>query len=286
MILASGWARFTRRVALRHVLADRESRKAFKAALGGRVSDERTADELVELKLRPLQGHSVWIRAGTSDPQVLLDTFVHGFHRPPPLPLSKVSRIWDLGSNIGLTMIDLALRFPCAEIVGVELDANNAQLGSRNVSPWSDRCRTVEAAIWPTEEDLYYRRWPGSEYGSAVVPVAQWDSPVADLPTRAMSLNTLLRSHGDEKPVDYVKMDIEGAERFVLRENTEWASWVACISVELHPPYTLRECVRDLENTGFRATVNRERPPCVVGVKSARGADLLPDSAKRSKRNS
>lgn len=269
--MACKWARLKRPVALHRIFADRDSRKVFQAAFTGRTR-ARSTDKLLELKLRGLRGQSVWIRAGTSDPQVLFDVFVNLYHRPPPIPPGEVSRVWDLGSNIGLTMIDFALLFPHAEILGVELDASNADLGRRNLAPWSNRCRIIEAAVWPSEAGVLYRRWPGSEYGSAVVHVAQWDSPLADLQARSVSLNSLLSAHGGERLVDYVKMDIEGAERFVLQKNTEWADSVGCISVEPHTPYTLQECVRDLENLGFRATVTRERPPCVVGRRSTAGA--------------
>ena len=60
---------------------------------------------------------------------------VHYYHGPSPMSRATVSR-WDLRSNVGLTMIDRALLFPCAKIVGV-VDAHNAALGRRNVAPWS-----------------------------------------------------------------------------------------------------------------------------------------------------
>jgi hypothetical protein len=67
----------------------------------------------------------------------------------------------------------------------------------------------------------------------------------------AISLNTMLARFGG--PVDYVKMDIEGSEREVLRTNTEWAAAVRSLKVEVHEPYTVGNCVRDLEALGFRA---------------------------------
>jgi hypothetical protein len=76
----------------------------------------------------------------------------------------------------------------------------------------------------------------------------------------AVSLNTLL-----DDPVDYLKVDIEGAEREVLRQNTGWAERVRCIKVEVHAPYTAEECAHDLTQLGFLATIDRRPPGSVLG---------------------
>jgi hypothetical protein len=46
-------------------------------------------------------------------------------------------------------------------------------------------------------------------------------------------------------------MDVEGAERELLRVGTAWVREVGCIKVEVHPPYNLAECGADLESLGF-----------------------------------
>ncbi len=50
----------------------------------------------------------------------------------------------------------------------------------------------------------------------------------------AFSLDTLLARHTGPVVVDYVKMDIEGAEQRVLREHTDWTRHVRSIKVEVH----------------------------------------------------
>jgi DNA primase len=51
--------------------------------------------------------------------------------------------------------------------------------------------------------------------------------------------------------VAFVKMDIEGAERAVLRDAAGWAPLVDALSVEVHPPYDLARCRADVEALGF-----------------------------------
>jgi hypothetical protein len=66
--------------------------------------------------------------------------------------------------------------------------------------------------------------------------------------------------------IDFLKMDIEGAEAQVLRVNTDWARRVRCIKVEVHGPYTVEDCVRDLQALGFTARPDRKHPAGVVGL--------------------
>ena len=83
--------------------------------------------------------------------------------------------------------------------------------------------------------------------------------------TTAITLNTLLARTGNPPRIDFVKMDIEGTERSVLREKTEWAQRVQCIKAELHRGYTKAECIADLERLGFRAREDMSHNLCVVG---------------------
>jgi Methyltransferase FkbM domain len=76
--------------------------------------------------------------------------------------------------------------------------------------------------------------------------------------TRAYSLNTIFEQHFRDCPVDYVKMDIEGAERTVLKHNTDWVTKVKAISVEVHSPYVPSECRDDLKALGFEARIWNE----------------------------
>ena len=211
--------------------------------------------------LRQLDGGRVEIRRGTTDPVVVSTTFVGRFHIPPR-GLDDPRLIWDLGANIGLTMADLAHRYPQAEIVGVEMDRDNAEVARRNVGAWDARCEVLQGAVWPEDGEVHYRSEHGHEDGVSISEEGGSTAP-------AISLNTLLRRTG---PPDYVKMDIEGAEEAVLGENTEWARAVRCIAVECHQPYSLERCLGDLEALGFdvyplRRSLRRRAQDCAVGVR-------------------
>ncbi|HWH45291.1 MAG TPA: FkbM family methyltransferase [Thermoleophilaceae bacterium] len=221
--------------------------------------------EPVEVPLRPLGGARVAVRPGGQDPIVVQDTFVARYHLPPPGSVPGGARvIWDLGSNIGLTAADMAVRYPSARVFAVELDPANAAMCERNLASWADRVEVVGAGVWVEDGELRFSRAPGRELEARVEAVAEGGEATETAP--ALSLDTLLERSGGGR-VDYVKMDIEGAEREVLRRNTGWAASVGAIKVECHDPYSVEECVEDLRALGFDARRDHSHWACAAGVR-------------------
>lgn len=222
---------------------------------------------VVRMRLRPLGGRTVLLRPSTSDVDTVWGTFAGLYHRPPDeVDGAGVRLIWDLGSNIGLTMADLALRHPQARVIGVELDPENAALARSNTSPWSDRCEVVEAAVWPEDGHLHYVRLPGATSGHYVTSAALDADPAVTL-AHSVSPQSLLALSGPDATVDYVKVDIEGAEAELLRERTDWAQRVRSMKVEVHAPYTVEECRSDLDALGFQTRADPRQAACVIGVR-------------------
>ena len=110
------------------VTADRRSLRTW-ARLSAIPVHEGSGGRGVNVRLRPLGGRPVALRPSTSDADTVWGTFARRYHLPPP-ELTGVRRIWDPGANIGLTMADLARRYPDACVLGVELDADNAAPGA------------------------------------------------------------------------------------------------------------------------------------------------------------
>jgi FkbM family methyltransferase len=149
--------------------------------------------------------------------------------------------------------------YPEAHVLGVELDGDNVALARQNVAEWEDRCQLIHAAVWPTDGEVHYRGW-----GSGTSNFQVTGGEGASVP--AVSLNTLMAT--SERPVDYLKIDIEGAERPVLREHTDWAANVRSLKVELHGDYSVAECEADLRALGFTTRVDPHYAACVIGVRA------------------
>lgn len=243
--------------------ADAAGRRTLRRLLTEAGRANASSRELVELRLRSLGSHPFRVRRGTSDAEVVCETFLEGYHLPPegcrrPSPML----IWDLGANIGSTMAHMAALYPEARIIGVELDAENAALCRANVAPWAARCEVIEGAVWPEDGPISYVGEHGDEYGYRV----QQGGATGRTAT-AISPATLLARSGAPLQVDYVKMDIEGAERAVLRDGGGWADRVRCIKVELHAPYTVQACEADLRRLGFTVASDGTHWASVVGTR-------------------
>jgi FkbM family methyltransferase len=201
---------------------------------------------------------SVLIRPRTTDGQVLWDTFAEA-HQDAPIASGGPGEIWDLGANIGLTACAYASLFPNARLVAVELDEENARLATANLAPLGRRCEVIRAAIWHEDGEVSYDRSAGEAWGFHVV-----SNGATPHSAPALSMNTLLERRGGVM-VDFCKMDIEGAERMVLRAHTEWAGHVRSLRVEVHEPYDVDACTQDLRALGFQG--EREGDNCVAAVR-------------------
>ena len=243
---------FLRRLRLTGSLAD-----AQRLAEIERLSScgDAVAPTIHRLRVKAL-GCDVAVRQGTKDFCALRDTFAGGYHLPPEGVVPDT--ILDLGANIGMTMAHFAVLYPRARMIGVELDTDNAALCRENLRRWADRCEIVEGAVWPADGEVTYERQRGHEQGFHVAG----ESGNATAP--AISLNTLLARHGWDQ-VDFVKMDIEGAEEDVLRRATEWAERVRLIKVEVHGTYGVNDCASDLRALGFETRIDDRHWAAVIG---------------------
>jgi FkbM family methyltransferase len=185
-------------------------------------------------------GGKVALRPHTTDADVYFDTFVKQYHLPPA-DIGDIRSILDLGSNIGLTIFHYARLYPKAQIVGIEMDDGNATVCKLNICMDAHRCSIIKGAIWKENGEIAY--CGQQEWGFRI-------STSGTQFTKAYSMESLLDQLG-YPIVDFVKMDIEGAEKEVLAGATAWSARVRCMKVEVHKPYTMTQCAADLMAAGF-----------------------------------
>ncbi len=155
------------------------------------------------------------------------------------------SYIIDCGANIGLSIIYLKTRFPQARILAFEPDETNFKLLEENIRTFgfSDVILKKEA-VWTENTTLRF-----SESGTMSSKIDQ--SGNTGLKTvRATRLKDLMN-----EPIDFLKLDIEGAEYAVLNDIHPVLSMVKSLFVEYHGLFSqlneLSEMLERVREQGF-----------------------------------
>jgi FkbM family methyltransferase len=199
------------------------------------------------------------------------DLFVHRIYhfdssRPDPL-------ILDCGSNVGMSILYFKKIYPRARIIGFEpdpvllpfLEENVSQNGLRDVT-------IVKAAVADRAGTLDF--FADGLVGSSLAEPAPG---ATELPlTRVQVPAVRLRDYLNER-VDFLKLNIEGAEWSVLADCADRLRQVERMVVEYHHlpglPRTLHKILTLLDETGFEYIVsdfgiksyNLSLPPISLG---------------------
>jgi len=220
-------------------------------------------DSLMSLQLKESRC-PLFCRPGTTDPQVLWDTFSRKYHLPP-YSLGKDATIVDLGANVGYTMAHFASLYPTSRIFGVEMNYENFLLAKKNLAPLEKQCKIIHAAIWFENGQVSYGG--DAEWGYSIVR-QEGESKKEVRTVGARTIDSILEENNLKK-VDYLKMDIEGAEKFVLQHPHKWISQIESMKIEIHPPATIEECKKILVNHGFSCSQDKiSTLPNIIAVRS------------------
>lgn len=185
---------------------------------------------------------------------------------------SQVPYIIDAGANIGLSVIYFKQLFPDAKIVAIEADAFVFEILKSNVDSFQYKnVKLVKRALWNVNTILEFHS-EGAD-GGRIATLAD-TKKVIDVQTDR------LYKYLDRK-VDFLKIDIEGAEYKVLEDSKGYLENVQNIFVEYHSfvgrEQELPELLDLLKNAGFRLSINT--PGLVSGnplvkIKSYLGMDM------------
>lgn len=183
----------------------------------------------------------IWLRDSVSDHAIFWQNMVKRHYDIEQFPHAerlkqsyqamlregKRPLIIDAGGNIGLSAIWFALKFPEARILVLEPEAENFHLLSRNIAPYTG-IEPIQGGIWARSERLSIQN-PAA--GAAAFRV---ESAAADGETgiRAYTVDELLARAGSAEAL-IVKLDIEGSQSALFRENTGWVGRSHLIMLEL-----------------------------------------------------
>jgi len=178
----------------------------------------------------------VWLRTAETDQSVFAKVFVANEYAPRNLDPASVATVIDAGANIGASTIWFRLAYPKARIIALEPDPANFARLQRNCAALPG-VELLQAALWGEDTELALQSEIGGRplgaWGTRTVPAAGAPGQAVAL-TPAWTLDSLSARFGLER-LDYVKIDIEGAEKSVFESPAcNWLQRTRLIAAEFH----------------------------------------------------
>ena len=151
--------------------------------------------------------------------------------------------IVDAGANIGLASIFFASLFPRAKIFAIESDPHIFDILQANLLGFAVDVETIQGAAWDKNEPLSFH----SDHADG--------GRIADGGTNRVQ-GIRLRDLICDRPIELLKMDIEGAESRVLADCADSLNLVERVFVEYHSlasaPQDLSKLLEVFQDNGFR----------------------------------
>ncbi|MGE5329737.1 MAG: FkbM family methyltransferase [Deltaproteobacteria bacterium] len=179
--------------------------------------------------------------------------------------------ILDLGSNIGLSVLFFKCLYPNSNITAFEADPNIFKYLKKNLyeNGFND-VNLINKAVWYENTTLNFCS-DGADGGHI-------SSEGND---KLICVETVdITEHLKDKQVDFLKIDIEGAEEFVIPACQKYLMNVRNLFVEYHSKVGQKQCLSELlkiiEDAGFRVHIHSAvcSPSPFVDLRVNSGFDL------------
>jgi FkbM family methyltransferase len=157
--------------------------------------------------------------------------------------------IIDCGANIGISSMYFKKQFPASKLIAFEPDGNNFELLKKNLAGDLQTCDLRQEAVWIENGTISF---DASESEASRIS----EKNATGKPVKCIRLADLL---SEFKSVDFIKIDIEGAEYEVIKDCASVLSRVQNMFLEYHgktnETFKLNELLQIVRNNGFSVYV-------------------------------
>ena len=196
-----------------------------------------------------LLDYNIWINDVSNFNILRKDIFqkrIYHFQAPVTDPL-----ILDCGANIGMSVLYFKHQYPDARVIAFEPDPTIAPYLEENVRRNRLKDVTIVRAAL-AEQDGTITLHSDGLYGSTIMTTSDDAAPTR---SQRFAIRSVRLSDYLDQPVDFLKMNIEGAEWQVLADSAEQLRKIRCMVVEYHHlpgwPRTLHRILELLDRHGF-----------------------------------
>ena len=163
--------------------------------------------------------------------------------------------IIDCGANIGLSIIFFKKLYPESKIIAFEADEKVFNTLRKNVASFGfENVELHNKAVWSSETELSF--FAEGSWGGRIPKPGDTENIVKVHTVR-------LKDYLNQK-IDFLKMDVEGAETEVLRDCMAELVNVEQLFVEYHAHITERQTLQDIlsimQGAGFRYHIKEASP--------------------------
>lgn len=183
-----------------------------------------------------------------------------------PTPL-----IFDIGAHIGLATIYFKSKYPQARILAFEPNPNTAKLLKLNIKANSLKdVKIIESGVWDKKgknpfyiDNTSQNPWT---WGDSFIKNI-WNSQT---PPQTISVKTIVLSALLTKPIDLLKLDVEGAENQIIQESAEKLKVVKNLILEYHktpitnPRNKLSSIIKILKKANFKITLIKKHGETLI----------------------
>lgn len=155
--------------------------------------------------------------------------------------------IIDCGAHIGMSILNFKQQYPNARIMAFEPDLTNFEILQKNIENWKfNNIEIFQNPIWNKNEEIIFEA-SGAMGGKIANNTANDE---VSLKIRAIRLADLLN-----KEIDFLKIDIEGAEYEVIKDCKDKMKFIKNLFVEYHSTFEdqhkLVEILSIINDAGF-----------------------------------
>jgi FkbM family methyltransferase len=204
-----------------------------------------------KIRVHKLFDKSLYFYSSTELLHGLKEIFIDKIYRQE---LSKTPYIIDCGANIGMSIIYMKEHFPQAEIIAFEPDETNFDLLTRNINSFGySGVSLFKEAVWNENTTLPFSN--DSTMGSRI----EMDNTARTKSVKAKRLKDILN-----RDVDFLKIDIEGAENVVLNDIADNLNKVKNMFLEYHGTFDqnkeLAGIINIISEAGFNYYIKEAAP--------------------------
>ena len=164
------------------------------------------------------------IRPNTSDFKVFEQIFLFKEYDVEVPFLPKL--IIDAGANVGYGSIYFSEKFPSSMIIALEPEESNYNVLISNIKNYS-KIIPLQKGLWHENTKLFIDNIDDNKWSFELTTVKKEN----DTTITTCTVDELIKKYGQ---IDMLKMDIEGAEKEVFSNSTDWLSSVKMLIVETH----------------------------------------------------